>query len=112
MVEGLWNRVTPDDLARIAGLSVLLLSVVLLLSHALGKWLGFNREDSIVLQFCGSKKSLASGVPMAGVLFSASQVGAIILPLMFFHQIQLMVCAVLARRYAASDTAQGTLAGA
>ena len=112
VVEGLWNRVTPDDLARIAGLSVLLLSVVLLLSHALGKWLGFNREDSIVLQFCGSKKSLASGVPMAGVLFSASQVGAIILPLMFFHQIQLMVCAVLARRYAASDTAQGTLAGA
>jgi sodium/bile acid cotransporter 7 len=54
----------------------------------------------IVVQFCGSKKSLASGVPMAGVLFPAAQVGAIILPLMFFHQIQLMVCAYLARKYA------------
>jgi sodium/bile acid cotransporter 7 len=54
-----------------------------------------------VLQFCGSKKSLASGVPIAGVLFPASAVGPIILPLMLFHQIQLMACAMLARHYAA-----------
>ncbi|HAF42717.1 MAG TPA: bile acid:sodium symporter [Sphingobium sp.] len=101
VVEGLWSRVSMSDLITIAVLSGTLLAIVLLLSHFLGRWLGFNRQDSIVLQFCGSKKSLASGVPMAGVLFSASQVGAIILPLMFFHQIQLMVCAVLARRYAA-----------
>ena len=84
----------------IALLSGLLLTVVLSFSHFLGRWLGFNREDRIVLQFCGAKKSLASGVPMAGVLFATSQVGGIILPLMFFHQIQLMGCAVLARRYA------------
>ena len=87
-------------LLAIALLSGLLLTVVLSFSHFLGRWLGFNREDRIVLQFCGSKKSLASGVPMAGVLFATSQVGGIILPLMFFHQIQLMGCAVLARRYA------------
>ena len=50
--------------------------------------------------FCGSKKSLASGVPMAKVLFPVHAVGATVLPLMLFHQIQLMVCAVLAQRYA------------
>ena len=50
--------------------------------------------------FCGSKKSLASGIPMAKVLFPAQSVGAIVLPLMLFHQMQLMVCAVLAQRYA------------
>ena len=50
--------------------------------------------------FCGSKKSLISGVPMAKVLFASSTVGAIVLPLMIFHQLQLMVCAVLAQRYA------------
>ena len=50
--------------------------------------------------FCGSKKSLATGVPMAQVLFATGSIGVILLPLMLFHQIQLMVCAVLAQRYA------------
>ena len=67
----------------------------------IGRAMDFSREDRIVLLFCGSKKSLATGGPLAGVLFAQAQVGAIILPLMFFHQIQLMVCAVLARRFAA-----------
>jgi sodium/bile acid cotransporter 7 len=60
------------------------------------------REDAIVLLFCGSKKSLASGVPIAGVLFPASAVGPILLPIMLFHQIQLMACALIARRFAAA----------
>jgi sodium/bile acid cotransporter 7 len=51
-----------------------------------------------VLLFCGSKKSLASGLPMALVLFPAATVGLIMLPLMIFHQIQLFVCAVIASR--------------
>jgi sodium/bile acid cotransporter 7 len=66
----------------------------------MSRMFGFSVEDRIVVLFCGSKKSLATGVPLAGVLFPAAQVGAIILPLMFFHQIQLMVCAVLARKIA------------
>jgi len=58
------------------------------------------REDAIVLLFCGSKKSLVSGVPMAGALFPPAQVGQIVLPLMVFHQLQLFVCAIIAGRYA------------
>ena len=100
VVEGLWHRVSLGELALIAALSLAILAVVLLAAALLGRWLGFSREDRIVLIFCGSKKSLATGVPLAGVLFSQAQVGAVILPLMFFHQIQLMVCAVLARRFA------------
>ena len=69
------------------------------LSALAGKALGFNIEDRITLLFCGSKKSLASGIPMAQVLFAGHAVGAIVLPLMLFHQIQLMVCGVLAARY-------------
>ena len=38
---------------------------------------------------------------MASVLFAGQSVGLIVLPLMLFHQIQLMVCAALARRYGA-----------
>jgi sodium/bile acid cotransporter 7 len=104
VVEGLWQRVSPADIGVIALVSTALLASVLFISAVMGRWLGFDRADRIVLQFCGSKKSLATGVPMAGVLFSAGQVGAIILPLMLFHQIQLMVCAVLARRYGAMTT--------
>lgn len=100
VIEGLWGRVGFGELALIAGLSLAILAIVLLAALLLGGWLDFSSEDRIVLIFCGSKKSLATGVPLAGVLFAQAQVGAVILPLMFFHQIQLMVCAVLARRFA------------
>jgi sodium/bile acid cotransporter 7 len=59
----------------------------------------FNRADEITILFCGSKKSLANGVPMANILFPSASVGIIVLPLMIFHQVQLMVCSMLAQRY-------------
>ncbi|SFF84675.1 solute carrier family 10 (sodium/bile acid cotransporter), member 7 [Novosphingobium sp. CF614] len=105
VLEGLWGRVTPGELGLIAALSLAVLAAVMIAAVLIGKALGFAREDRIVLLFCGSKKSLATGVPLAGVLFAPTQVGAVILPLMFFHQIQLMVCAVLARRFAAAAKA-------
>ncbi len=60
--------------------------------------LGFNKADEITIVFV-VKKSLANGIPMANILFPTSVIGMMVLPLMIFHQIQLMVCAVLARRY-------------
>ena len=78
----------------------LLLTLVLVAATLLSKLFGFNQEDRITILFCGSKKSLATGVPMAQVLFAGSTIGVLILPLMLFHQIQLMVCAVLAQRFA------------
>ena len=75
-----------------------LLTIVLLLTWYGAKAMRLDRANAIVLLFCGSKKSLASGVPIAGVLFPTAQVGMAILPLMLFHQIQLIACAVIARR--------------
>ncbi|MDE0880194.1 MAG: bile acid:sodium symporter [Sphingomonas bacterium] len=103
VVEGLWHRVSLPDLGIVLGLSIVLLAIVLIATWVIGGLLGFTREDRIVLLFCGSKKSLASGVPMAGVLFPAAQVGVVLLPVMIFHQIQLIACALIARRFA--DTA-------
>lgn len=99
VVAGLWHRVSRAELALLTGVCVAILIVVLLFTWGLGRILGLPREDAVVLQFCGSKKSLASGVPIAGVLFPASMVGPLILPLMLFHQIQLVACALLARHY-------------
>ncbi|KJH79145.1 bile acid:sodium symporter [Pseudomonas sp. KSR10] len=100
VVEGLWQLVPLTHLLGLVLACCLLLAIVLWLTQFLAKRLGFNLEDRITIIFAGSKKSLATGVPMAQVLFATNAVGMIILPLMIFHQIQLMVCAVLAQRYA------------
>ena len=100
VTEGIWHRLAIGDLALLILVDCLLLAAVLVITSFGGKLLGFNREDRITAVFCGSKKSLASGVPMASVIFAGQSIGAIVLPLMLFHQIQLMVCAWLARVYA------------
>lgn len=107
VVEGLWTRVSPGDLGRLTLICLLLLGVILALTFAIARVMRLPREDAIVLQFCGSKKSLASGVPMAGVLFPAAQVGILLLPIMLFHQIQLIACAVLARHYGEPGSGAG-----
>ena len=101
VVEGLWGRLSPTDLAAVLALDAAILAIVLVATTVIARRLGFSKPDEVAIVFCGSKKSLASGVPMAGVLFPAASVGLMIVPLMLFHQIQLMVCAVLARYYAA-----------
>ncbi len=97
---GLWRKVGVPDLVTLLAICTTLLAVVLAATTWLARSLGFAKADEIAVVFCGSKKSLASGVPMASVLFPAAVVGPMVLPLMIFHQIQLMACAVIAQRYA------------
>jgi sodium/bile acid cotransporter 7 len=78
----------------------ILLAIALVATMRLARGMGFSVQDEITIVFCGSKKSLATGVPMAQVLFAGAAVGPALLPIMIFHQIQLMVCAVMAQRYA------------
>ena len=100
VVEGLWSRYSLGDLAWTAAIGAALLAVALIATTAGARLLRFSRPDEVAIVFCGSKKSLASGVPIAGALFPSAMVGPMILPLMLFHQMQLMACAVLADRYA------------
>ena len=109
VTHGIWHQLDlaqPGDAAgwwtpRCSG-------AVLLATAGISRLLGFTRADAITAVFCGSKKSLASGLPMASVLFAGQPVGLIVLPLMLFHQIQLMACAALARRWAAAPQARAT----
>ncbi|WON78715.1 bile acid:sodium symporter family protein [Serratia sp. UGAL515B_01] len=100
VIEGIWSTIDGASLLTILLLSLVLLMVVLIINTCTARWMGFNTADEIAIVFCGSKKSLANGIPMANVLFPVSAVGAMVLPLMIFHQVQLMVCSVLAQRYA------------
>ena len=105
VVEGLWRQVPMPALIATLVVVCLLLAVVLTITTWVSRRLGFVVEDEIVIVFCGSKKSLATGLPMAKILFAGNPaLGMIVLPLLLFHQIQLMVCAMLAQRYAARSS--------
>lgn len=98
--EGLWHNTPIPALLGLIVCAAVILAIALMATWTGGRLMGFNMPDRITLLFCGSKKSLASGIPMAQVLFAGHAVGAIVLPLMLFHQMQLMVCAMLASRFA------------
>jgi sodium/bile acid cotransporter 7 len=102
--QGLWQQLPVQSLLGLLVINSLLLALIITITMLGSRWLGFSKEDQITIVFCGSKKSLASGVPMAKILFAGHALGAVVLPLMLFHQMQLMVCAVLAQRYAKRDS--------
>ncbi|NRP86775.1 hypothetical protein GFPCMMHI_02683 [Ensifer adhaerens] len=116
VVEGLWHTFSVLDIATVIVANMLLLTTVLCITMFGSRALGFSKADEITITFCGSKKSLASGVPMANVIFAGQGIGAIVLPLMLFHQIQLMTCAFLAQKYADAakrrETAKAEATGA
>jgi sodium/bile acid cotransporter 7 len=111
VTQGIWHQLGLTDLGRLLVIDAALLAAVLAVTTYGSRLLGFSRADEVTIVFCGSKKSLASGLPMASVLLAGQSVGLIVLPLMLFHQIQLMVCAWLAKRYAKTpvDVSAGAL---
>ncbi|MEL4357228.1 MULTISPECIES: bile acid:sodium symporter family protein [unclassified Luteococcus] len=107
MRDHMWTKVDVLDIVKLVVVCSILLALMLWLTWHVARWLRFNRADAIAIQFCGTKKSLATGVPMATVLFAQlPDVGLLVLPLMVFHQLQLMACSAMAGRYArqAPDT--------
>ena len=105
ITQHVWSRTNIWEILTILALDLVILAFMLWLTWHIAGWLKFNRRDQIAIQFCGTKKSLTSGVPMAYVMFGAATVGFIVLPLMIFHQAQLMACSALAGKYASRDEA-------
>jgi len=108
ILGGLWQLLPAAKLALLLGVDLGLLAAVMGIAVLGSRLFGFSREDEIAILFCGSKKSLVSGLPLAGILFPAASVGVLVVPLMLFHQIQLIACAILARRYAAAPLLAGS----
>ena len=102
MVDGIWASISVWQILFQIAFSAALVFFMLWLTKVVSQKLGFDREDTIAIQFCGSKKSLATGLPMASVIFASggTSLGLLILPLMIYHQVQLMICASMAARYA------------
>jgi sodium/bile acid cotransporter 7 len=102
-VEGLWSRIPPAALVSLVAICSVLLAAILAVTAAIGRIGRFNRGSRAAILFCGSVKSLASGVPMARILFPGPAAGFVILPIMIFHSLQLIVCAWIASRMAAQN---------
>jgi sodium/bile acid cotransporter 7 len=98
VIGGIWSQVPLLTLLVLLVICTALLGLVLLCTVLVARLTGLPVPDGRALMHCGSLKSLVSGVPMARVLFPSAEIGAIMLPLMIFHQLQLMVCASIARR--------------
>ena len=97
--HGLWKTLGAPDLAKIVMIAALFLMLAIGGTYTAGRFLRLPRESRIVLLFCGSKKSLMSGVPIAAALFPAKAIGSIILPVMIYHQLQIFLCAIIAAEY-------------
>ncbi|QRQ67670.1 bile acid:sodium symporter family protein [Corynebacterium tuberculostearicum] len=102
VVDGIWSSISLWDLAFLVVFAAAFVAFMLWLTRTVSQKMGFNRADTIAIEFCGSKKSLATGLPMASVIFASggASLGLLILPLMIYHQVQLMMCSWLAARYA------------
>lgn len=103
--QGVWTgNGTRTILLVVAGALGLFL-LALWATTRLARTFRFNREDRIAAIFCGSKKTLASGVPMAKLIFGAHPaIGLILLPIMIYHPLQLIICGVLAERWGKTAT--------
>lgn len=98
---GLWADHGATTLLLTTVLACLLLALAFSGSRWVARHYRLSRADEIVLVFCGSKKTLASGIPMATVLFAGHPaLGLIVLPILFYHQLQLILAAMVAERYA------------
>lgn len=100
VMRGIWNQLPLTGFGEIFLANATLLAAALLITRYGSRALGFAKPEEIAIVFCGSKKSAATGVPMANILFSTTTVGFIVLPLIIFHQMQLLACSILAKRYA------------
>ncbi len=92
-------QISWSELLIVIAICAVMLAIMLVLTWRIARGFGFSRQDEIAIVFCGTKKSLATGVPMATVLFAGGAVGLIVFPLMIFHTLQLIACSIIAQRY-------------
>lgn len=103
VVAGVWEELPLLEILFLIVFSIALVLMMLLLTRVVPRKLGFNRADTVAIQQCGTQKSLATGLPMASVMFGGATLGALIIPLMVYHMVQLMVCSTYVSRYAGED---------
>ena len=104
----IWGTTNATVMISVIIATLVLFFAVLLLLWAVCDRSGIAPAFRAAVVFCGTKKSLATGVPMASLIFAAhpSGLGLILLPIMIYHPLQLLICTPLASRWAKEAQAQ------
>lgn len=98
VVNGIWQVFPPSSLGLVVLFCAILLALIMAVAIGAAKLAGMAKADLLALLYCGSTKSLATGLPMAGILFAGQDISLIVLPLMIFHLLQLTACAIISQR--------------
>lgn len=101
VIAGIWSQYSVTTLLVLAVVCAALLSVAMLFSLQAARKAGFPEADARSALYCGSFKSIVTGVPMASLLFPTA--ATMILPVMIYHQLQAMFSATISRRQAKSE---------
>lgn len=112
MVAGVWSAISGWSIAFLIAFAAALVMVMLWATRFFSKRLGFSDADIVAIQMCGTQKSLATGLPMASVIFGGDTLGILIIPLMIYHLTQLVICSTYVSRIAAKHQEGGVGAGA
>ncbi|SHO56865.1 bile acid:sodium symporter family protein [Vibrio quintilis] len=104
--KGIWHEFSAGLLALSVGVCIVTLLLMVHLIQWGARRVPFDLPDEVAAVFCGTKKTLAAGIPMAKVIFGADpSLGMILLPIMLYHPLQIFYCAILANRYARQSQA-------
>lgn len=106
VVAGVWTQLPLWQILFLIALAAALVVAMLWVTGWVPGKLGFNRADTVAIQQCGTQKSLATGLPMASVMFVGATLGTLIIPLMIYHMTQLVICSSYVSRYAGADESQ------
>lgn len=103
VVSGVWGNIAAWEIAFLVVFAVVLVVVMLWVTQFVPEKLGFPRPDVVAIQMCGTQKSLATGLPMASVIFGGATLGVLIIPLMIYHLVQLILCSAYVSRIASGE---------
>ncbi|MFA0088684.1 bile acid:sodium symporter [Vibrio sp. 10N.286.49.C2] len=107
VANGIWHTFSIGMLLTTIAVCFAVLMVMIHTFQWAARRSRFSHEDEVAAVFCGTKKTLAAGVPMAAVIFGSDpQLGMILLPIMLYHPIQIFYCAIMANRYAKNHQEQ------
>ncbi len=99
--ENVFSSLEASNLVVIVICVILLFYFVYYFTGIVSNKLGFNREDKITAQFCGTKKSLVHGTIFSKILFqNAASIGIVLLPIMLFHGFQIFIISIIANKMA------------
>jgi len=106
----IWQSLKAHEIILALASTLFLLLLVMLAGRLWWKTAGYDRANGIAFFFCATQKAISTGVPMAYAIFASSpiSVALVILPLLFYHPLQLLLGSFIVGRFSRTLLRHGT----